>query len=252
MDKLKDKVAVVTGGSAGIGFATAKEFVAQGARVVITGRNQQALDKAVKELGSNAIGIRADASSVKDTEALAEQVKSTYGKVDILLVNAGGVEVFEPIGQITEETFDTISGVNFKGAVFTTEKFVPLLFDGASIIHLASVSAFSFNAGNAIYSASKAALVAYSKNAALELAGRKIRVNVVEPALTETPGIRKGAFASDEIHSHIKTLMPFKRYGTPEEVAKLITFLASDDASFISGSEITIDSGASINVPIRM
>jgi len=252
MSKLKDKIAVVTGGTSGIGFATAKAFIAQGAKVVITGRKQSTLDVAVSELGSNVVGIRADASSVKDTENLAAEVRSLFGKVDILLVNAGGVEVFEPIGQITEETFDTISGVNFKGAVFTTEKFVPLLVDGASVIHLASVSAFSFNAGNAIYSASKAALVAYSKNAAFELAGRKIRVNVVEPALTETPGIHKGAFANDEIHTHIKTLMPFKRYGTAEEVAGLITFLASDEASFISGSEITIDSGASINVPMRL
>jgi NAD(P)-dependent dehydrogenase (short-subunit alcohol dehydrogenase family) len=252
MSKLKDKVAVVTGGTSGIGFATAKEFIAQGAKVIITGRTQSTLDEAVKALGENAIGIRSDASKIKDTEALAEQVKSTFGKIDILLVNAGGVEIFEPIGQITEETFDTISGVNFKGAVFTTEKFVPLLADGGSIIHLASVSAFSFNAGNAIYSASKAALVAYSKNAAVELASRKIRVNVVEPALTETPGIHKGAFADDNIHAHIKTLMPFKRYGQPEEVAKLISFLASDDASFISGSEVTIDSGASINVPMRL
>jgi NAD(P)-dependent dehydrogenase (short-subunit alcohol dehydrogenase family) len=247
MSTLKDKVAVVTGGSSGIGFATAKEFVAQGAKVVITGRNQSALDKAVQALGNNVVGIRSDASSVKDTEALAEEVKSTFGKVDILLVNAGGVEVFEPIGQITEETFDSVAGVNFKGAVFTTEKFVPLLVDGGSIIHLASVSAFTFNAGNAIYSASKAALVAYSKTAALELAGRQIRVNVVEPALTETPGIHKGAFANDEMHDHIKTLMPYKRYGKPEEVAKLVTFLASDDASFISGGEFTIDSGVSLN-----
>src|SRR5690606_16476284 len=252
MEKLKGKIAVVTGGSSGIGFATAQEFINQGAKVVITGRNQESLDKAVKELGKNAIGIRADASNVKESEKLAEQAKSIFGKIDILLVNAGGVEVFEPIGQITEETFDTVAGVNFKGAVFTTEKFVSLLSDGASVIHLASVSAFSFNAGNAIYSASKAALVAYSKNAAIELADRKIRVNVVEPALTETPGIHKGAFANDEIHTHVKTLMPFKRYGQPEEVAKLITFLASDDASFISGSEITIDSGASINVPMKL
>ncbi|WP_316739012.1 SDR family NAD(P)-dependent oxidoreductase [Pedobacter aquatilis] len=252
MSKLKDKVSVVTGGTSGIGFATAKEFIAQGAKVVITGRNQLTLDESVKALGPNATGIQADASSVKETEKLAAEVKSQFDKVDILVVNAGGVEVFEPIGQITEETFDAVSGVNFKGAVFTTEKFVPLLVDGASVIHLASVSAFSFNAGNAVYSASKAALVAYSKNAAVELAARKIRVNVVEPALTETPGIHKGAFANDEIHTHIKTLMPFKRYGTVEEVASLISFLASDEASFISGSEITVDSGASINVPMRL
>lgn len=247
MSSLKEKVAVVTGGSSGIGFATAQEFIAQGAKVVITGRNQSALDKAVQQLGNNAIGIRADASVLSDTESLVQQVKSTYGTVDILLVNAG-VAKQEQIGQILEETFDTVVGINFKGAVFTTEKFVPILSDGASIIHMASVSAFTFNAGNAIYSASKAALVAYSKTAAVELADRKIRVNVIEPAMTETPMIYRGAFDTDEIHAMIKNkLMPFKRYGQPEEVAKLVTFLASDDASFISGGEFTIDSGASIN-----
>ncbi len=247
MGKLKDKVTVVTGGSSGIGFATAKEFVAQGAKVVITGRNQSAIDEAVQQLGNNAIGIRADATNLNDTEKLVEQIKSTFGKVDVLFVNAG-IGSQEPIGQIKEESFDAVVGVNFKGAVFTTEKFVPILVDGASIIHMASVSAFTFNAGNAVYSASKAALVAYSKTAAVELADRKIRVNVVEPAMTETPMIHKGAFANDEIHVFLKDkLMPFRRYGKPEEVAKLVAFLVSDDASFISCGEFTIDSGASIN-----
>lgn len=247
MGKLKDKVAVVTGGSSGIGFATAKEFIAQGAKVVITGRSQSAIDEAVQQLGNKAIGIRADATNLNDTEKLVEQVKSTFGKVDVLFVNAG-IGSQEPIGQIKEETFDAVTGVNFKGAVFTTEKFVPILVDGASIIHMASISAFVFNAGNAVYSASKAALVAYSKTAAVELADRKIRVNVVEPAMTETPMIYRGAFANDEIHAFLKDkLMPFRRYGKPEEVAKLVAFLASDDASFISGGEFTIDSGASIN-----
>ncbi len=247
MSKLKDKVAVVTGGSAGIGFATAKEFIDQGAKVVITGRNQQAIDEAVAKLGNNAIGVRSDAASIKETEALVEQVKFTFGKVDVLLVNAG-VSLQEPVGQLTEETFDTLADINFKGAVFTTEKFIPILNDGASIIHLTSVSAYTFAPGTSIYSASKAALTAYSKTAAVELAGRKIRVNTVAPAMTETSAIYKGQFASEEIHTFLKDkIMPFKRYAQPEEVAKLVTFLASDDASFISGAEYTLDSGASVN-----
>ncbi|MDR6968088.1 NAD(P)-dependent dehydrogenase (short-subunit alcohol dehydrogenase family) [Flavobacterium arsenatis] len=247
MSKLKEKIAVVTGGSAGIGFASAKEFSAQGAKVIITGRNQQAIDEAVAKLGNNAIGIRADAIHIKDTENLVAQVKSLYGKVDILLVNAG-VSHQEPIGHITEETFDTLMDINFKGAVFTTEKFIPILNDGASIIHLTSVSAYTYATGTSIYSASKAALTAYSKSAAVELAGRKIRVNTVAPSMTETDMIYRGEFGTEEIHNFLKSkFMPFNRFAKPEEIAKLVTFLASDDASFISGAEYTIDSGASVN-----
>lgn len=250
MGKLKNKIAVITGGSTGIGFATAKEFIAQGAKVVITGRNQQTINEAVEKLGSNATGIRSDAISTDETEALVEQVKSTFSKVDVLFVNAG-VALQEPIGQITEETFDVIAGINFKGAVFTTEKFISILNDGASIIHMTSVSAFAVAPGTSIYAASKAALTAYSKTAAIELAGRNIRVNIVAPAMTETAAIYQGEYANEEIHTFIRNKMPFKRYGRPEEVAKLVTFLASDDASFISGAEYTIDGAASVNEPFR-
>ncbi|TDE15237.1 SDR family NAD(P)-dependent oxidoreductase [Dyadobacter psychrotolerans] len=246
MSKLENKVAVVTGGSAGIGFTTAQEFIAQGAKVIITGRNQQTIDEAVAQLGGNATGIRADASNLRDTENLVAEVKSRFGKVDVLFVNAG-VALQEPVGQITEDTFDTIVDTNFKGAVFTTEKFIPILSDGASVIHMTSVSAFTFATGTAIYSASKAALTAYSKSVSGELADRKIRVNIVAPAMTETEAIYKGQFASEEIHTYIRSKMPFKRYGETEEVARVVSFLASDDASFISGAEITIDGGASVN-----
>lgn len=246
MSKLKGKVAVVTGGSAGIGLATAKEFLAQGARVIITGRNQQTIDQALLQLGDNAIGVQADAANLEDTNKLVETVQSQFGKVDILFVNAG-VALQEPVGQVTEAIFDTIVDINFKGAVFTTEKFIPILNDGASIIHMTSVSAFTFASGTAIYSASKAALTAYSKSAAVELSDRKIRINIVAPAMTETEAIYKGQFASEEIHAFIRSKMPFKRYGEPQEVARTVAFLASDDASFISGAEITIDGGASVN-----
>lgn len=246
MSKLNNKIAVITGGNAGIGFATAQEFIAQGAKVVITGRRQEAIDSALVALGSNAIGIRSDVTKLADIEKLVDQVKTTFGKVDILFVNAG-VALQEPVGQITEESLDTLMSINFKGAVFTTEKFIPILNDGASIIHMTSVSAFTFATGTAIYSASKAALTAYSKSASVELADRKIRVNIVAPAMTETDIIYRGQFSSEEIHTYIKSKMPFKRYGQPSEVANVVTFLASDDASFISGAEITIDGAASVN-----
>ncbi|MBC3540255.1 SDR family NAD(P)-dependent oxidoreductase [Rufibacter sediminis] len=246
MRKLENKVAVITGGNSGIGFATAQELVQQGAMVVITGRNQKTLQDAVEQLGSNALGIRSDVAQMKDIEALVEQVKATYGTVDVLFVNAG-VALQEPIGQVTEETFDTLIDINFKGAVFTTEKFIPLLKDGASIIHMTSVSAFVVATGTAIYGASKAALTAYSKSVAVELSDRKIRVNIVAPSMTETPIIYQGQFANEEIHTYIKSKMPFRRYGKPEEVAKLVSFLASDDASYISGGEFTVDGGASVN-----
>ena len=247
MSKLKNKVAVITGGNTGIGLAAAKDFIALGAKVIITGRDQQKIDNAINLLGNNATGFQADVSNVQNIENLVSFVSSKFGKVDVLLVNAG-VSHQEPIGELTEEIFDTISDINFKGAVFTTEKFIPILNDGASIIHLTSVSAFTYATGTSIYSASKAALTAYSKSAAVELAHRKIRVNSVAPSMTETDMINRGALGNEEVHNFLKSkFMPFKRFAKPEEIAKLISFLASDDASFISGSEYTIDSGASVN-----
>ncbi|MET0393816.1 MAG: glucose 1-dehydrogenase [Chitinophagaceae bacterium] len=253
MPKLQDKIAVVTGGTSGIGFATAKQFIAEGAQVILTGRNQQAIDAAVTALGPRATGIHADAAKTADTAELVEQVKSRFGKVDILFVNAG-VFFAEPVGQITEETFHLIMDVNFKGAVFTTEKFIPLLSEGASVIHLSSVSAFAVGAGTAIYAASKAALNAYSRTAAIELAGRTIRVNVLSPGMVDTELSVKAGFPEEvirQMNAFMQSKMPFKRYAQPEEVAKLAVFLASDDASFISGAEYTIDGAAAVNEPFR-
>jgi NAD(P)-dependent dehydrogenase (short-subunit alcohol dehydrogenase family) len=249
MSKLQNKVAVITGGSLGIGYAIAKQFIDEGAKVVITGRNQQTIDAAVEQLGSHATGIRADAANLQDTNKLVEQVKSLFGKVDILVVNAG-VNAMEPVGHITEQAFDKIMDINFKGAIFTTEKFIPILSQGASVIHVSSVSAFAVGLGTAIYAASKAALNAYSRTAAIELAPRKIRVNAILPALTETELVNKND-ALKEMHTFLKNKMPFKRYAEPIEVAKLVAFLASDEASFISGAEYTIDGATTVNEPFR-
>lgn len=250
MSDLHGKLAVVTGGNAGIGLGIARELVARGARVVITGRRQEALDAAAAELGEQVIPIRSDAARLSDIDALAETVRTRFARVDILVVNAG-IALQEPVGTLTEPAFDDLVDINFKGAVFTTEKFIPLLADGAAVIHLTSVSAYTVARGTAIYAATKAALTAYSKAAAIELADRRIRVNTVAPALTETEIIYRGAFADENLHTALRKMMPFKRYGKVEEVAKLVGFLVSDDAAFISGGEYAIDGAASVNEPMR-
>lgn len=249
MNKLRDKVAVVTGGNSGIGFAAAREFIAEGARVVITGRNQIAIDKAVKELGNNAFGILSDASNLRHTDSLVEKVKDRYGKVHILFVNAG-VFYATPVGQLTEQGFDEQMGINFKGAIFTIEKFLPILEDGASIINLSSVNAYTGMPNTSVYAASKAALNSYTRTAATELAARKIRVNAVNPGPVTTPIFGKSGLP-DEVLAGFAAAMqnrvPLKRFGTPEDIAKLVSFLATDDASFITGAEYNIDGGVSIN-----
>jgi NAD(P)-dependent dehydrogenase (short-subunit alcohol dehydrogenase family) len=249
MTKLKNKVAVITGGNSGIGYAAAKEFIAQGAKVVITGRNQPLIDEAVKELGSNATGILSNASSIKDTEVLVSKVVELFGKVDVLFVNAG-VFYPTPIGQITEEGFDEQMGINFKGAIFTIEKFLPILSDGASIINLSSVNAYTGMPNTAVYAASKAALNSYTRTASTELAPRNIRINAVNPGPIVTGIFGKSGLSDEMIQGFAQALqnrIPLKRFGQPEEVAKLVTFLASDDASFITGAEYNIDGGIMIN-----
>ena len=253
MSNLKNKVAVVTGGNSGIGFATAKEFIAQGASVVITGRNQSAIDKAVDALGNHATGIRSDAANLSDTDALVAEVKAKFGKVDILFVNAG-VFFGEPVGQITEKMFDTVMSINFKGALFTTEKFLPILSDGASVINLSSISAFAVAPGTAIYAASKAALNSYTRIAAIELAPRKIRVNAITPGMVATDLSAKSGMQEEAIkgmNTSFESKIPLRRFGQPEEIAKLAACFASDDASFITGADYTIDGGATVNEPLR-
>ena len=247
MSKLKGKVAVITGGNSGIGYASAKELKSQGANVIITGRDSGRVHSAANELGVK--GIVADVNNLSAINDLVEKVKSDFGKVDILFVNAG---VFQPapVGQISEEMFDHQMGTNFKGAVFTTERFLPILNDGASIINLSSVIGYSGMPNTAVYAASKAALNSYTRTAATELAPRKIRINSVNPGPVETPIYGKIGMEEEQLNGFAETLknrIPLKRFGQPEDIAKLVSFLASDDASFITGSEYNIDGGININ-----
>jgi len=247
MSKVNGKVAVVTGGNSGIGFASAKELKDQGATVVITGRDQQKVANASQELGVT--GYVADVSDLSAIDKLVEQVKNEFGNVDILFVNAG---IFQPapVGQISEEMFDHQMGINFKGAVFTTERFLPILNDGASIINLSSVNAYTGMPNTAVYAASKAALNSYTRTAATELAPRKIRINSVNPGPVYTPIFGKTGMPEDQLNGFAEAMqnrVPLKRFGQPEDIAKLVTFLASDDASFITGGEYNIDGGINVN-----
>lgn len=247
MDKLAGKIAVVTGGNSGIGYAVAKEFTEKGASVVITGKSIERVNEASKELGVT--GIVADVKDLSAIDNLVEQVNNSFDKIDILFVNAG-VFAPAPIGQISEEMFDHQMGVNFKGAVFTIEKFLPLLNDGASIINLSSVNAYTGMPNTAIYAASKAALNSYTRTASTELAPRKIRINSVNPGPVETPIFGKTGMPEEQLKAFaeaIQNRIPLQRFGKPEEIAHLVSFLASDDASFITGSEYNIDGGININ-----
>jgi NAD(P)-dependent dehydrogenase (short-subunit alcohol dehydrogenase family) len=249
MSKLKDKVAVITGGNSGIGLATAREFIAQGAKVVITGRNQAAIDAAVRELGSTVTGVLADTADLQHTDALVAKVKALYDKVDILFINAG-VGKFFPIELATEEQFDQIMNINYKGAYFTLSKFVPLLRDGASVILLSSINATAGLANSSVYGGSKAALNSLAKVASIELSPRKIRVNSVSPGPIDTPILNKTGLDAATLEGFtgaLRNKLPLKRLGIASEVAKLVTFLASDDAGFITGSDYLIDGGIAVN-----
>jgi len=247
MSNLSGKTAVVTGGNSGIGFATAKKLKADGANVIITGRSLERVEGAANELGVT--GMVADVTNLVALDALVEKVKSQFGQLDILFVNAG-IFAPAPVGQNTEEMFDTQMGINFKGAVFTIEKFLPLLNDGASIINLSSINAYTGMPNTSIYAASKAALNAYTRTAATELAPRKIRVNAVNPGPVSTPIFGKTGMPEEQLNefaSAIQNRIPLKRFGQPQDIANLVAFLASDDASFITGSEYNIDGGMNVN-----
>jgi len=247
MNNLTGKVAVVTGGNSGIGFETARYFKDAGARVIITGRSADRVATAATQLGVK--GIVADVMDLNAIDTLVAQVKEDFGNIDVLFVNAG---IFSPapVGQTTEVMFDTQMGINFKGAVFTTEKFLPIINDGGSIINLSSINAYTGMPNTAIYAASKAALNSYTRTAATELAPRKIRVNSVNPGPTYTPIFAKTGMPEEQLNEFaaaVQNRIPLKRFGQPEDIAKLVTFLASDDASFITGGEYNIDGGINVN-----
>jgi len=247
MSHLNRKVAVVTGGNSGIGYSTAKKFKEDGATVVIIGRSSEKVNTAATELGVK--GVTADVSDLAAIDSAVTQVKSEHGNVDILFVNAG-VFMTAPVGEITEEMFDTQMGINFKGAVFTVEKFLPILNEGASIINLSSLNAYTGMANTAVYAASKAAMTSYTRTAATELAARKIRVNSVNPGPIYTPIFGKTGMPEEQLTGFANALqnrVPLKRLGTPEDVAELVAFLASDKASFITGAEYLIDGGLNVN-----
>jgi NAD(P)-dependent dehydrogenase (short-subunit alcohol dehydrogenase family) len=243
MENLKDKVAVITGGNSGIGYAAAKQLKEQGATVIITGRRKDAIEKAALEL--NVTAIVADQSKVDAIENLALKVKTDFGKVDILFINAG-IAGLGTIAETSEELFDSIMNVNLKGAYFTLSKFIPILKDGALVVFLSSNTASMPGPGSSVYSSSKTALNSVMKSAALELAPRKIRVNSVSPGPTETEVMKKVGL--DE--ATVKTIMdvvvdkiPLKQMGRAEDVAKMVSYLSSDAAVFITGADIIMDGG---------
>jgi NAD(P)-dependent dehydrogenase (short-subunit alcohol dehydrogenase family) len=247
MEKLQNKTAVITGGNSGIGFATAKELIAQGAKVLITGRKQNLVDSAAKETG--ATGFVSDQSNLEDIDKLVAEVTSQFGNVDILFINAG-IAAFAPLGSIEEEQFDSVVGTNFKGALFTLQKFLPLLKVGSSVIFLSSVNAYTGMPNTAVYAASKAALNSLMRTTAYELSAKGIRVNAVCPGPVTTPILGKVGLSDEAIQQFAGAMqqrVPLKRYGTPEDIAKLVAFISSDDASFITGSEYVIDGGINLN-----
>jgi NAD(P)-dependent dehydrogenase (short-subunit alcohol dehydrogenase family) len=247
MGKLENKVAVVTGGNSGIGLATAKEFKEQGARVVITGRDQKTLDDAERLLGDGVLAVRSDTSRLTEIDKLFELVKDKVGKIDVLFINAG-VGKFIPMEAVTEEFFDWTMNINFKGAYFTIQKALPLLNDNASIILNASINAYIGMPNSSVYAASKAALITLARTLSAELVSRGIRVNVVSPGPVATPIFDKlglEAEALDETLKGIEAKVPMKRFGRPEEIAKIALFLASSDSSFLLGTEIVADGGMS-------
>ncbi len=242
MDQLQNKTAVITGGNSGIGYATAADFLAKGAKVLITGRKPEAVQQAAAALGK-ADSFIADQGKIEDSQKLAAYVRDRYGKIDILFVNAG-VAAMEPFAGVTEASFDTVMDINLKGAFFTVQHLLPLINDGGTIILLSSVNAYAGMPGASVYSASKAGLNSLGRTLSRELASRKIRVNIVNPGPVATPILEKAGIPKEAINEEqLAKALPIGRIGQPEEIAKLVSFLASDDASFITGAEYNIDGG---------
>jgi NAD(P)-dependent dehydrogenase (short-subunit alcohol dehydrogenase family) len=245
MGKLAGKVALVTGGTSGIGLATAKEFVNEGAFVFITGRRGSELAAAVKEVGRHVTGVQGDVSNLGDLDRLFEQIKREKGTLDIVFANAG-VARYAPLGEITEDFYDSIFNVNVKDLLFTVQKALPLMPDGASIILNASIVASKGFSANSVYSATKAAVRSFARTWTTDLKARHIRVNAVSPGSIDTPGLNDLLASSETGQQRAKMIasaVPLGRFGRPSEIAKAVVFLASDDSSYISGTELFVDGG---------
>lgn len=244
--KLSSKVAVVTGGTTGIGLAAAKAFAAQGARVYVTGRRQAELDAAVAAIGPQAVGVRADSSRVADLDRLYGQVKAEAGRIDVLYVNAGGGTML-PLGALTEEHVDDTFNRNVKGLVFTVQQALPLLGEGSSVILAGSTAGIQGTANFSIYSASKAAVRSLARSWVLDLKGRGIRVNTLSPGPIHTPGLVELAgqdpAQQQGLVDYLTAQIPLGRIGQPDDVASAAVFLASSDSAFITGAELFVDGG---------
>jgi len=245
MNKLEAKIALITGGNSGIGLATAKQFVNEGAYVFITGRREPELAAAVKEIGSNVTGVQGDVSNLGDLDRLFAQIKREKGRLDIVFANAG-VATYAPFGKITEEHYDSIFDINVKGLLFTVQKALPLMPDGASIILNASIVASKGLPANSVYSATKAAVRSFARTWTTDLKDRRIRVNAVSPGPIDTPGLSDlvaSTGAGEQRLKMISNSVPLGRLGRPDEIAKAVVFLASDDGSYITGTELFVDGG---------
>jgi NAD(P)-dependent dehydrogenase (short-subunit alcohol dehydrogenase family) len=244
--KLNDKIALVTGGTSGIGLATAQRFVAEGAHVFITGRRQAELDAAVKTIGRNVTGVLGDVSRLADLDRLYAAIKEQKGRLDVLFANAGGGSLV-PLGQITEEHFDKTFGTNVRGLLFTVQKALPLMPKGASIVLNASITSIKGTPAFSVYSATKAAVRSFARSWAVDLKDAGIRVNAVSPGVVPTPAYELLGLTPEQVKGFIEMqaqTIPLGRVGTPDEIAKAVVFLASDDSSFVNGTELFVDGGS--------
>jgi NAD(P)-dependent dehydrogenase (short-subunit alcohol dehydrogenase family) len=245
MGKLDRKIALVTGGNGGIGLATAKRFVREGAYVFVTGRRDAELSAAVKEIGGNVTGIKGDVSRLDDLDRLFAQIAREKGQLDVVFANAG-IAKYAALGEITEAFYESIFDVNVKGLLFTVQKALPLLPDGASIILNASIVGSKGFPSSSVYSATKAAVRSFARTWTSDLKSRRIRVNAVSPGSTDTPGLKvllASSPAGAERRKSIADSVPLGRFGIPDEIAKAVVFLASDDSSYITGAELFVDGG---------
>lgn len=245
MGKFDNKVVVVTGGTSGIGFAAAQAFAAEGASVFVTGRRQDRLDAAVKAIGSRVTGVQGDMANLADIDRLYDAVQRKHPQIDVVFANAGGGEML-PLGAITEEHYQRTFDNNVKGVLFTVQKALPLLKDGASVILTSSTTSISGTPAFSVYSATKAAVRNFARNWILDLKDRRIRVNAISPGVTETEGLNDlfgGGAQAEGTKDYLASLIPAGRVGQPAEIAKAVLFLASDDASFVNGVELFVDGG---------